>query len=410
MKNLVLIVCSFIFFNLFAEESVVISGIIKNSKNKKAIENVSVSVPGSNIASVTNSDGYFSLKIPSRYINNGLKVDQIGFRSLFIEKDNLIGVNLPLKIFLTPVSKILNEIVVLGGDPFEIVKAAINKIPDNYADTENIFNAFYRETIQKGNRFITISEGIADVLKKNYKKRTILGDKVALKKGRSLLSPKPSDTLAVKLAGGLYLPVMLDVVKNEDHLFNVDEIDFFEFKDEGTAIIDDLPHFIISFNPKIKKDYPLHNGKLFINKESLAFSRVEFELDLSDKNKATRAILRKKPTGLNFKPQEISGIATYKLIEGKYYLNYIKSTIKFKCDWKKRLFSSGYTVIAETVMVDRMENKNSNTKLSDTFNSRKIFSDIVNDYWEPDFWKDFNIIEPSESLEKAVSKLKGKSR
>ena len=40
--------------------------IVKNKDNKRKLENVNVSVPGTNIGTVTNADGVFSLKIKTR--------------------------------------------------------------------------------------------------------------------------------------------------------------------------------------------------------------------------------------------------------------------------------------------------------------------------------------------------------
>ena len=34
---------------------------------------------------------------------------------------------------------------------------------------------------------------------------------------------------------------------------------------------------------------------------------------------------------------------------------------------------------------------------------------FVDEYWNPDFWGNYNIIEPTESLEHAVDKLKKQS-
>ena len=36
----------------------------------------------------------------------------------------------------------------------------------------------------------------------------------------------------------------------------------------------------------------------------------------------------------------------------------------------------------------------------------EVVDDIVKEYWSEDFWKDYNIIEPTESLEDAVKKLR----
>ena len=407
---LVLFTLSFALFTAIpakAEKQITeISGKVKNSRNKKVIPNVSISIPGSNISTVTNDEGFFILKIPSSLIKNGIKAEQIGFQSKFMLMDEGVAGKEELTILLEPTGKVLKEVLVLGGDPRGIVEEALKKIPDNYSDKNNLFSGFYRETIQKGSRFINISEAMVDVLKKPYKHRDTYGEKVSLNRGRTILSPKPSDTLAVKIMGGPYMPIMLDAVKNGEHLFNLDEIDYFEFSMAPAAMIDDRVHYVINFKPAVSFSYPLNSGTFYIDGENLTISRVEFQLDMKDKDKVTRSILQKKPIGLNFKPIEVSGVVTYKNIDGKAYINYISSKMRFKCDWKKRLFSSTYTTFAEMVMVDRDDNPDKNTKLNESFGRRKIFSDLVDKYWDEDFWKDYNIIEPTESLEKAVDKLK----
>lgn len=391
---------------IYGQNLITFSGKVKNQKTKKVIENVSLTVPGTNISTVTNADGYFSLKVPQSDLSKGIKVEQIGYQSRIFSEQELALERDNLTLLLYPTAKALKEVVVLGGDPREIVESALRKIPDNYSDKNNLFSGFYRETIQKGNRFISISEAMVDILKKPYHTRSIYGDVVSINKGRKLLSQKASDTIAVKLAGGPYMSVVLDAVKNGDHLFTEEEVGNFSFKMMPAVMIDDRLHYAINFEPRVEFSYPLNKGVLYIDAENEAISRVEFDLDMSDKGKVTRSILQKKPRGLHFNPQEVSGVVTYKFIDGKSYLNYINSKIRFKCDWKKRLFSSGYTTIAEMVMVDRDDNPDKHLKLTDKFNRHKIFSDIVENYWEEDFWKDYNIIEPTESLEKAVVKLK----
>ena len=279
------------------------SGVIKNEKNKKAIGNVSVTVPGTNIGTVTNSDGFFKLKIPASSIKNGIKIEQIGYQNLEMPLDHR---NPSLQIFLQPSGKELKEVLVLGGNPRDIVEAAIKKIPQNYSDKDVLFSGFYRETVQKGNRFISISEAMVDILKRPYDRRTTRGEKVKINRGRKLVSPKPADTLGVKLMGGPYIPLALDAVKNGDHLFTIEEIDNFQFRMEGGETIDGRPHYSISFRPTVDLPYPINQGTLYIDGENLSISRVEFELDMKDKAKVTRSILQKKPSGLKFKPLEVS--------------------------------------------------------------------------------------------------------
>ena len=72
-----------------------------------------------------------------------------------------------------------------------------------------MLTAFYRETVQKRRRYISVSEAVIDVYKTSYATREAANDRVQLQKGRRLLSQKTSDTLAVKVVGGPSLSIYL---------------------------------------------------------------------------------------------------------------------------------------------------------------------------------------------------------
>lgn len=389
-------------------EDIVVSGVVKEKSSKKKLSAVSLTVPGTNIGTVSNSDGSFTLKIPDRFLKNGIKAEQIGYRGTTVSGKELAEASEEITVWMEPVGKFLTEVTVYGAEPRTLVEAALRKISDNYPSSPNMFSAFYRETIQKGRRYIGVSEAITDVFKKPYKNRNIYGDRVQIKKGRRLVSQNAKDTIAVKIMGGPNMPVTLDVVKNEDILFSPSELDLYEFKMGPMTSIDDRRQFVVEFKPTsyAKADYPLNIGRLYIDQETISITKAEFEVDMSDDVKATRMMLYKKPRGLHFKPQELECVVTYKYQDGVSYLNYIRTKTRFKCDWKRRLFSSGYTIYAEMVMVDRNDSPVSTISSKEAFGNRDIFSDMVDNFNDADFWKDYNIIEPTESLEKAVIKLK----
>lgn len=87
-------------------------------------------------------------------------------------------------------------------------------------------------------------------------------------------------------------------------------------------------------------------------------------------------------------------------------LDYVRNTIRFKCDWKRRLFSSTYTTVAEIVTVDLDNQPAANIPHSESYRDSRMFYDDARQNWDTDFWQDYNIIEPTESLEKAVEKLR----
>lgn len=169
---------------------------------------------------------------------------------------------------------------------------------------------------------------------------------------RNSLKELQADTLAVKVAGGPSLSLYLDIVKNSDALFDAQTLDFYSFAQEPSVLLDDRVQYVISFRPRVQLDYALFKGKVYVDRESLSFTRAEFSLDLSEREKAVAAILRRKPAGLRFRPQEVSFLVTYRRHDNVTCLNYICNEIRFKCDWKRRLFSSSYTVRSEMVVVE----------------------------------------------------------
>lgn len=384
-----------------------VSGVVRDKESRKKLENVAVSLVGTPIGTVTNAEGVFSLKIPHMDTIPQLELSHIGYMNARFSASAPEGSNnMHATILMIPIALQLNEVVAYGNSARRIVEEALERIPKNYPSGESMTSAFYRETVQKGHRYISISEAMLDVYKTSYRQRTSDRDKVQIDKARRLLSQKQSDTLGVKVVGGPNLPLFMDVVKNAYALFDEETLDYYSFAQEPSVFIDDRLQYVISFRPRVKLDYALYVGRVFIDREHLAFTRAEFELDLSDRERAIAAILYKKPLGLRFRPQKVSFLITYRQHDGVTCLNYICNEMCFKCDWKRRLFSSSYVARSEMVAVDREEHPERVIARRDAFKPYQVFYDIVKEYWSEDFWKDYNIIEPTESLEDAVKKLR----
>lgn len=393
-------------FTLYAQDNynyISISGVVKDKRTKKKLENVSISVPHTSVGTITNEDGEFTLKINDSIKAKYVEISSLGYASYKLPIGNQRTQD--ETILLTSNTNLLSEVVVQGGDPLKLVQEAILRIGSNYCPETNLLSGFYRETIKKGRNYINISEAVIDIYKTDYK-HDMYKDRLQVSKGRKLLSPKVSDTLLVKFQGGPNLSIYLDLVKNPDVLFNEETLAFYKFKMEDPVMIDERPHFVISFEPQVIAPVALYYGKLYIDQSNMAFSRIEFNLSMDDQQKATQAILRKKPFKLRFKPEEVSFLVTYKQRDGISYLNYIKSEIRFKCDWKRKLFSTNYTILAEMVVTGGKSHNVDNIPYKQSFKEDQVLSDNLSNFADVNFWEDYNIIEPTESLESAVNKLK----
>ena len=382
---------------------VTIEGMVRDQNDRKPLEFVHVTVPGTPIGTVTNSEGVFSIKIKRSLQARQILFTHVGYKNQRIPIDSLDQSG--LKIYLTPTTQQLSDLIVRGGDARFIVEEAMQRVSSNYAQSATLQTGFYRETAQKRRRYISISEAVIDVYKTSYTQKNIEHDRVQVLKGRKLLSPKPGDTLVVKLLGGPTLPVFVDIAKNPDLVLDPLVMPCYAFEMQEITWLNERPHYVIRFYPHVVLSFALYEGLLYIDQERLSISRAEFNLDMSDLDKATEAILRKKPFGLRFKPMEVSFLVTYREHEGHSYINYVRNEIRFKCDWKRRLFSTTYTIVSEMVATDNRP-ATGNIPYKASFKSNHSLSDRVKDFADEEFWGDYNIIEPTESLENAVHKLK----
>ncbi len=402
MKRLWLIVLMLAPLAVLAQQ-VLVSGTVVDDKSGNPLRQVSVSA--GRVSVVTNEDGVFALKLEKQ--PSAIKVSHVGYktRQVKLSQENTQG----LKVRLVPTTIQLREIVVRTANPRELVDIAISKIPENYSKVPELLKAFYRETAMKRKHYIYVAEGVEDMYKTPYT-RSVHRDRVSIVKGRRLLSQKQGDTLGVKVLGGPVLPVQLDVVKNHDILLNKEELDGYKFSMDIPEYINDRLQYVVRIEPGVVKDYALFNGRFYIDSERLAFTRIELELDMTDKEKATNRMLVKKPFGVKFKPRELSCVIDYRYEDGVSRISYLRNIFRFNCDWKKRLLATSFTATCEMVVTDSQSQDVQPIANRSSFDSKDAYYDKVEYFMDPEYWSQYNIIEPSESLDKAIRKLVSKYR
>jgi len=402
MKRLWLIILMCIPLATLAQQ-VVIGGVVLDDKTGKGLKQVSVSA--GRLSVVTNEDGVFSLKLPQ--IPQSITVSHLGYKT---RRVNVVeGQTENLTVRLAPTVIQLREVVITNENPRELVDVAISKIPDNYSKNPELLKGFYRETAMKRRHYIYVAEGVEDMYKTSYT-RQVGRDRVSIVKGRRLISQKESDTLGVKVMGGPVQAVLLDIVKNREILLNKEELDAYQFRMGDPEYINDREQYVVLMEPKMLMPYALYHAKLYIDRERLAFTRIELDLDMRDKDKATRTMLVKKPFGVKFRPRELSCVVDYRYEDGVTRLSYLRNIFRFNCDWKKRLFSTSFTATCEMAVTDITSDGVQPIANRSSFDSRDAYYDKVEYFMDPEYWSNYNIIEPSESLDKAIHRLVSKYR
>ena len=379
-----------------------VQGVVMDAESGRTIESALISIPGTNYSTVSNAEGRFVIKSDEPITK--VQVSFLGFRTALLD----VNPDQTLKVRLKSESFKLEGATIISGDPLEIVRTAIKRIPDNYSTEPELLECFYRETVRKKTRYTYISEAVARIYKTGYQEG-VAYDRTALEKSRVLLSQKASDTLSVKVQGGPAQAVFLDIVKNPEILLGYEAIEDYSFEMGLPTYIDGRLQFVINFKPANSMcDYALYNGTIYIDREKLFFTRIEMSLDVSDAGKAIRKIVVRKPLTLRLLPKEMSVVVNYSYNGDIARLSYFRSTFRFNCDWKKKLFATSYTAINELVVTD-LRPEAIPISRSEMFRTSDILNDKAGEFMDPDFWSDYNIIEPTESLEHAVNRLrKGK--
>ena len=406
-KKRLMLTTAFLLLALVIKAQTVISGKVTDL-NGQPLAHVSVMVEGTEVQTVTNEDGLFTLKTHQQ--PRRLRLSHIGYKTRYVALEQ--GATEQLRIRMQSNTIELSEVLVSVNDPLSILKAAMACIEKNYPNEPELMRCFYRETARRGSRFISVAEAVTEMYKSDY----YYGperDAVAILKGRRLMSMKARDTLGVKVQGGPVLPLMVDLAKNREYVLNEENIAHYKLSMEVPVKIADRAQYVINMEPEGIQFYPIMKGRVFIDQETLTFTRAELQLDMRDWRAASDYMLVHKPFGLRFRPRELTMTIVYNTDEqGIAHMSYVRNEMRFNCDWKRRLFASPFTTVCEMVVTDRQQ-KGDGVKRPrgrSSFGLRDRFYDKVEYFDDPDFWADYNIIEPTESLENAIDKLKKRVR
>ena len=412
-KSLYLLLSLFIGFQAMAAEIrpgaqlpdsafAVFSGIIIGEKNDQLPYAV-ISVEKTNISTVTNADGEFLLKVPKADMDKNLLISFLGYENLRIALVSLLPAG--NKIRMKPLPFTLPPLEVISKDPESIIRKMMENRNKNYSQRDMMMTAFYRETIKKKNTNISLSEAIVEVYKRAY--NSSLHDMASLFKSRKSTDYNKLDTLVFKLMGGPFNNIYLDVLRYPDYIFSENIFENYEFKFLKTDQINDRVVYVIDFRQLRHIAEPLFYGNLYVDAETFALAKAEFDMDLTNNDEATRIFVRKKPFNAKINTTRAHYVIDYRLVDDTWYYSYGRIDLGLKINWQKRLFHTFYNSVIEmaaTDWSDDMDRKTFRTK--DRISPTVVIQDEASGFSDPEFWGEYNIIEPDKSIENAISKIK----
>ena len=388
------------------QQVITIRGRIVDAETNQPLVFAGITVQGSNISTVTNLDGEFTLKLPGTETGN-LEFSFIGYKNrvMAIEEMKTNGQRniIRLETALIPI----REVVVKPLVPEEIIEQVIRRFDENYPGVANDMTGFYRETIRKNRSYISIGEALVEIFKAPYQ-NSLRWDAVRIYKGRKSNDVEKMDTVLFKLQGGPTTTLYLDVVKNPEMFLTREALTQYDLELSNIAMIDDRSNYVINFYQKPSITTPLYQGRLFIDIETYAVAQAEFAFNLENKELATSMFIRKKPIGMQVTPELTSYLVRFREQDGKWYFNHSRAEVKFKVDWKKKLFNTNYTTMSELAITDRTEEDVVRFSNKERIKPTDFFTEEVSAFADPDFWGDYNVIEPDQSIETAIRRLSRK--
>ncbi|MBK5194709.1 MAG: carboxypeptidase-like regulatory domain-containing protein [Proteiniphilum sp.] len=419
MKNLSVILLLFCLssgLNLFSgnikqqpNPTLVIRGRVLGGDTNQPLVNASISVAHENVSSVTNQDGYFSIRISASAENSKLVIRHLGYENMEIPINTLIDTpNNHIALQASPIE--LSEILVVSGDGVNLVREALQRIPENYPSDPNMMVAFYRESIEKGSNYISLVEAVLDVYKASY--RSYSNDQARIYIGRKATDISPRDTVLLKFQGGISDALMLDIAKYPEIVFGTDGSEY-TYHINGLININNKPHYIISFEPYAGIDDILFRGNIYLDAESLAFARMEFNMNVEERKDASSIFIRKKPRKMRVEVREAHYVVDYIENDGKWYFNYSSTEVGFRVRWTNRffgLFATSYTIGSEIAVTDRYNDNVVKFPRKERIRSTDVIAERVEYFMDPNFWGEYNVIEPDQQITDAIKRLSGKLR
>jgi len=376
-------------------------GKVVDSKTKRKLIFASLNVNETNISTVTNSNGEFLLKVPKKIINKTVTISFLGYTSKVL---NLTDLKEKSVIKLETHIEELAEVEITVKDAKTLIQEVLKRKKDNYFDELTTMTGFYRETIKKRRSYVSLSEAVVEINKQPYtnSKRDIL----KIHKSRKSTDYRRLDTIAFKLKGGPFNLIYVDLIKNPNFFFSEEMFDIYDFTFDKSTKIDNRPIYVVKFKQKPHITDPYFYGKLYIDAQSLALTNANFKLNIENKEKASKSFIVKKPKGARVYPIEVSYQIDYKSKNHKWYNSYSRIQLGFKINWDKKLFNTIYHTTIEMAITNWEKNTtNKLIKPKDRLRRSVIISDETSGFSDPEFWGEYNVIEPEKPIESAIKKI-----
>ena len=399
---LALIVSCSICSILAAQNRSVLKGVVLDEVTGEVIPFAHVVFDGTVHGSSTNLDGHFELKIPDFLNHIAIKVSCIGYESTSIELTNIPSARKP--ILLKPTTTTLQGVVVAASTPRmkekdkarKLVRRAIRKIPRNYANDPARLPAFYRHYCAENGQYVRLIEAAVDLTRsgKDPYHTTIPQENLGF--DVTQLRRSFDYTQNARLS---HPPISLNYLLTGDltscEYSNPLDIKSAQYRMLDTTSFEGKKVYVIGMYATAASKKTSFQGKLYLEAESLAFLRIEFNEWSGRKTISDSTDV------------QLKRITFFKKRQNQYYLDRSSTDVRAL---KLAYDTLGQTIdsIVHTSHIELITNNILDNPDKLKGGTEPTAEELAHVDYDSTFWDNYNILEATAIEEEIIADLSKK--
>jgi len=382
------------------ETKLLIRGKTLDASSGKALPYATITVLGRALGVITNQDGLFNIRIPAELMGDTLRISYVGYKSRIIPVQLLLDGEYEIYMEMDMIS--LQEVIITYYNPYEILRKAMEAKSGLYPRQSSHHTSFYREGAFKGDMILNYSEAIFRINKTAYHSQA--DDQVMLLKSRNITNLDLEDTLMLKLKAGIKSALDLDVMKTLPEFLMPEYLNDYKLTGADMVAFESGVAYAIEFEEADHVREPMYRGVIYIDRETLAVLKVDFEVHPSYLRRHERRFIPRRSPDHITRIQSMRYSVQYRCWEGTYHLNHVRGDVDIRIRRKNRFFGNNYNVFFEMAVVNIDTLRTDRFRRRESLDTRIVFTD-QNFVYDHDFWKDYNIILPEKRISEALKEM-----
>lgn len=378
-----------------------IEGIVVDGRTGKALPYATVALLETKLGTISNADGYFSIKAPLDISDPVLNVSYMGYRNLLVPIVYPLEEELHITLDKEFIS--LQEVIIRYADPYLLLKEAIGRIGDNYLTEASSMKAFYRESVRNNEHCMIYSEAVLDIAKSSYTS-DIQADKISIRKKRTYFNVNASDSLLVKLRSGITSSISLDIIKNRPEFLREGFRDYYVFEYRNMTNYNGHLVYVIAFKQREEINELGYVGQIYLDHKNLAILAIDFEFDPKNIHKEPGLFMVSRSSGIKIRPLLARYHVSYRYDEAGFFINQVRAEVEMKVRKRRRWIGNRYQISIELAVTDIQPGTKLKIDPARRVRNNQILSDEPARF-DPEFWGIYNTIKPEATLVESLKQL-----